>query len=106
MINLTESAIEKIQDVLYEKNDPNTRLRIAVQGGGCSGFSYAFSLDSKQEDDYEIPVGAWSVLIDSMSAEYLRGAEVNYLDELFDSGFKVHNPNATSTCGCGSSFMI
>jgi iron-sulfur cluster insertion protein len=78
-----------------------------VQGGGCSGFSYGFTLDEiKNEDDWEIPIGASSVLVDSMSAQYLEGAEIDYSESIMGSEFKIKNPNAVSTCGCGSSFSV
>jgi iron-sulfur cluster insertion protein len=80
---------------------------VFIQGGGCSGFSYGFTLDSeKNEDDLEIPVGRWKVIIDAMSLQYLQGAEVDYIDELMGSQFTIKNPNATTTCGCGSSFGV
>lgn len=106
-ITITESAQNKIIDIIAEENKPETRLRMFVQGGGCSGFSYGFTLDdSKNEDDWELPAGATSVLIDSMSAMYIEGAVVDYEETLMGSNFKISNPNATSTCGCGSSFAV
>jgi len=96
MITITESASVKIADIIAEENNPNMKLRMFVQGGGCSGFSYGFTLDEmKNEDDFEFDAGAASVLVDAMSAQYLQGAE-----------FKIKNPSATSTCGCGSSFAV
>lgn len=107
MITISPSASEKIQDILSEENNLNASLRVFIQGGGCSGFSYGFSLDSeKNEDDFEIPVGRWKVVIDSMSMQYLQGAEINYIEELMGSQFTINNPNATTTCGCGSSFGV
>lgn len=107
MITITDSAKEKIQDILLEENDPNLRLRMFVQGGGCSGFSYGFTLDSeKNEDDFEFPAGSSSVLIDSMSIMYVEGSTVDYAEDLMGSSFKIVNPQASSTCGCGSSFSI
>ena len=76
-----------------------------VQGGGCSGMQYGFTLDEeKNEDDFEINSGTTSVLVDSMSAQYVQGAEVDYVDDLMGAGFKIRNPKAETTCGCGSSF--
>lgn len=107
MITITDSAKEKIQDILLEENDPDLRLRMFVQGGGCSGFSYGFTLDSeKNEDDFEFPAGSSSVLIDSMSIMYVEGSTVDYAEDLMGSSFKILNPQASSTCGCGSSFSI
>jgi iron-sulfur cluster insertion protein len=107
MITLTDSAKEKIKDILYEEGNPNLSLRTFVQGGGCSGFSYGFTLDEEQnEDDFEIPLDEFKVLIDVMSMQYLQGAEIDYKEELMESSFVIKNPNAVSTCGCGSSFGV
>ena len=107
MITITDSAIDKIRDILAEENNPKIKLRVFVQGGGCSGFSYGFTLDEDQnEDDFEFDHNGVQVLVDSMSAQYLQGATINYKDELMGSSFVIDNPNATTTCGCGSSFSI
>ncbi len=107
MITISPSAKVKIQDLLSEENNPNLFLRTFVQGGGCSGFQYGFTFDSdKNEDDFEIDVGAWKVLVDSMSMTYLQGATIDYVEELMGSQFTIKNPNATNTCGCGSSFAV
>ena len=107
MITISPSAKVKIQDLLSEENNPNLSLRTFVQGGGCSGFSYGFTFDSEHnEDDFEVPCGAWTVLVDSMSMQYLQGAEIDYKEDLLGSSFTIKNPNATTTCGCGSSFGV
>ena len=107
MINISESAKEKIISLLSEENDPNTKLRTFVQGGGCAGFSYGFTFDDEQnEDDFEVPVGEFKVLVDAMSMQYLQGAEIDYKEDLMGASFSIKNPNAQSTCGCGSSFSI
>ena len=107
MITISPSAKVKIQDLLSEENNPNLSLRTFVQGGGCAGFSYGFTFDNeKNEDDFEIPVGAWLILVDSMSMQYLQGAEIDYKEELMGSSFTITNPNASNTCGCGSSFGV
>lgn len=99
MITVTENANNKINDLLIDNSEPF--LRISVQGGGCAGFSYAFNFDdNKQEDDFEFG----KILVDSMSMQYLQGATVDYKEELMGSAFSISNPNATTTCGCGSSF--
>jgi iron-sulfur cluster insertion protein len=104
MITITESAQEKIKEILIDET-PESRLRMFIQGGGCSGFSYGFTIDEvKNEDDFEITSGGTSVLIDSMSAQYVTGAEIDYIDDLQGSRFNIKNPKAESTCGCGSSF--
>lgn len=107
MITVSPSAKVKIQDLLSEENNPNLKLRTFIQGGGCAGFSYGFTFDSEQnEDDFEFPIGAWKVLIDSMSMQYLQGAEIDYQEDIMGSQFVIRNPNAVNTCGCGSSFGV
>ncbi len=107
MITLTESALAKISDILAEENNPALKLRTFVQGGGCSGFSYGFTLDEEQnEDDFIIENTGATILIDSMSMQYLQGATIDYKEEIMGSNFVINNPNATTTCGCGSSFAV
>jgi len=106
-ITITESAATKITDIIIDENNPAVKLRMFVQGGGCSGFSYGFTLDEvKNEDDWEILAGSSSVLVDAMSAQYLEGAIVDYKEDLMGSSFSIKNPQAVSTCGCGSSFSV
>jgi iron-sulfur cluster insertion protein len=105
MITITENASTKITDILAEENNPKARIRVFVQGGGCSGMQYGFAIEEEQnEDDFEIPAGSLSVLVDSISAQYLTNAQIDYVDDLNGSQFKISNPNAQTTCGCGSSF--
>lgn len=105
MVEITESAKIKILDLLAEENNPDLKLRTFVQGGGCSGFQYGFTFDEEQnEDDFEIALGNSKILIDSMSMTYLQGAMIDYTDDINGSQFTIKNPNATTTCGCGSSF--
>lgn len=107
MIIITDSAQTKIIEVLQEENDPSLRLRMFVQGGGCSGFQYGFTLDNEQaDDDFEITAGAARVLVDSMSIQYLQGSTIDYVEDLMGAQFKILNPQASSTCGCGSSFSM
>lgn len=107
MINITENAKLKIKDVLIEENNPNVKLRMFVQGGGCSGLSYGFTLDEEQnEDDFVIENDNYNLLVDSVSMQYLEGATVDYVESLMGSSFSIKNPNAETTCGCGSSFSI
>lgn len=107
MITISESAKTKIKDLLYEEANPNLALRTFVQGGGCSGFSYGFTFDDVvNEDDFEIPLDEFKVLVDSMSMTYLQGAEIDYKEEIMGSSFTIKNPNASTTCGCGSSFGV
>ena len=107
MITISPTAKDKIKDILYDTGNPKLSLRTFVQGGGCSGFSYGFTLDEEQnEDDFEIPLDEFKVLVDSMSMQYLQGATIDYKEELMGSNFVITNPNATSKCGCGSSFGV
>ena len=111
MINLTDSAREKISEILLDEGN-KTNLRVFVQGGGCSGFNYGFTLDEHiNEDDnvLEFKVDGYNevkVLVDAMSMIYLDGAEVDYKQDLMGAQFVIKNPNASSTCGCGSSFAV
>ena len=105
MLTVTEAAETKIKDILLEENNPALRLRMYVQGGGCSGMSYGFTLDEiMNEDDFEIPMESTSVLVDAMSMTYVSGATIDYKDDLSGSQFVIKNPKAETTCGCGSSF--
>jgi iron-sulfur cluster insertion protein len=107
MLTLTDSAREKVLDLLAEENDPALKLRIFVQGGGCSGFSYGFTFDNlANEDDFDLEFGPVHILVDAMSRQYLEGAEVDYKEEIMGSQFVIKNPNAQTTCGCGSSFSV
>ncbi|MFO7528088.1 MAG: iron-sulfur cluster insertion protein ErpA [Marinobacter sp.] len=103
----SDSAVAKVRELIEEEGNPDLKLRVFVTGGGCSGFQYGFSFDENQEeDDTVIERGGVVLLVDSMSYQYLIGATVEYLEGLQGSQFVVQNPNATSTCGCGSSFSI
>jgi iron-sulfur cluster insertion protein len=106
-ITITLPAQDKIADLLLEENNPNLKLRTFVQGGGCSGFQYGFTFDEEQnEDDFVVEAGTVKVLIDSMSYQYLAGAVIDYKEDLQGSHFSIKNPNAQTTCGCGSSFSV
>ena len=105
MITITESAVTKLKDILAEEKDPGLKLRVFVQGGGCSGMQYGFTLDNAtNEDDFDLEFSGVNVLVDSMSSQYLQGATVDYKDDVYGSSFTINNPNAQTTCGCGSSF--
>jgi iron-sulfur cluster insertion protein len=105
-LTITENATAKIIEVIQEEGNPELKLRMYVQGGGCSGMSYGFTLDEVQnEDDWVIPAGSATILVDSMSMQYITGAEVDFKDDLSGSQFVINNPNAQTTCGCGSSFQ-
>ena len=105
MITLTENAINKLKDLFLEENNPNLKLRTFVQGGGCSGMQYGFTFDEdKNEDDFDFDFDGVPVVVDSMSAQYLNGAKIDYKEDLMGASFSIDNPNAETTCGCGSSF--
>ena len=105
MIDLAESAVIKLKDLLAEENNPALKLRVFVQGGGCSGFQYGFTFDEAQnDDDFSLEFGGVGLLVDSMSAQYLQGAKIKYTEDAMGSSFAIENPNAQTTCGCGSSF--
>jgi len=105
MITLTESAVTKIKDLLAEENNPKLKLRVFVQGGGCSGMQTGFTLDEEQsDDDFEIQSNGVHLLVDSMSSGYLQGSTVDYRDDINGSTFVITGMESTTTCGCGSSF--
>jgi iron-sulfur cluster insertion protein len=105
MITITEAAAAKIKDILAEENNPKLKLRVFVQGGGCSGFQTGFTLDEDQaEDDWDFEQDGIHVLVDSMSGGYLQGATVDYKEDDLGSSFSITGMSATTTCGCGSSF--
>jgi iron-sulfur cluster assembly accessory protein len=106
-ISLTESAAQAVKDLLTKRNlqNENYALRVFVQGGGCSGFQYGMALDNRVlSNDMVMEQYGVKVLVDEMSVNYLKGATVDYVDELMGSGFKISNPNAVASCGCGHSF--
>jgi iron-sulfur cluster assembly protein len=108
LISLTEAAALKIKELQAQepKGDADV-LRVAVQGGGCSGFEYALGFDrGAQDGDLELELHGVQVVVDPFSAPYLRGAEIDFLDTITESGFKISNPNAVSACGCGHSFQV
>jgi iron-sulfur cluster assembly accessory protein len=105
-VTVSARAAKRIAEILAAEPRP-TMLRLAVTGGGCSGFQYNFVLDEAvADDDLMIREGGATVLIDSTSLEFLKGAEIDFVDEMIGASFKVHNPNATSSCGCGTSFAV
>lgn len=105
MITITGKAVLKIKDILAEENNPNLKLRVFVQGGGCSGMQTGFTLDdTAAEDDWDFEQDGIHVLVDSMSGGYLQGATVDYKETDYGSSFTITGMQATTTCGCGSSF--
>ena len=109
MINVTPAAASKITELLTDENKESAGLRVFVQGGGCSGFQYGLMIDEGEGDattDAVIEAHGVRLLVDPISARYLRGAEVDFVDNITGGGFTIKNPNAKSTCGCGSSFSV
>ncbi len=101
----SDAAASKVKQLIDEEGNPSLKLRVFVQGGGCSGFQYGFSFDETvNEDDTTMERNGVTLLIDAMSYQYLVGAEIDYKDDLEGAQFVIRNPNATTTCGCGSSF--
>ena len=107
MITVSESAQIKLKDIIAEEDNPDLKLRIFVQGGGCSGFQYGFTMEeTSNEDDFVIELAGVTMLVDALSSQYLQGATVDYTESIQGSQFTIKNPNATTTCGCGSSFTV
>lgn len=103
----TDNAVNKVKELIAEEGNPDLKLRVFVTGGGCSGFQYGFTFDEvANEDDTALVKGGVTLLIDPMSYQYLVGAEIDYTEGLEGSQFVIKNPNANSTCGCGSSFSV
>lgn len=106
-IVFTDAAAGKVAELVAEEGNPDLKLRVFVQGGGCSGFQYGFTFDEIQnEDDTAMVKNGVTLLIDAMSLQYLVGAEIDYKDDLEGAQFVIRNPNASTTCGCGSSFSV
>ena len=106
MINVSQTAASKINELLAEENKAGSGLRVFVQGGGCSGFEYALGFDSgAQEGDHQVDAFGVPVVVDPFSAPYLQGTQIDFLDGL-QGGFAINNPNVSSACGCGHSFQV
>jgi iron-sulfur cluster assembly protein len=106
LISLTPVAAAKVKELLREENDETLVLRVAVVGGGCSGFQYGLGFDAAAEGDVELELEGVHVVVDPLSAPYLRGTTIDFLNTIQESGFKIDNPNAVSSCGCGHSFQV
>ena len=105
--NVSDRALQRVRAILAAEGKPELQLRVSVSGGGCSGFQYGFDLDAeRQADDVAVEKDGVRVVVDGMSLMYLLGAELDYVEDLTGSFFRVHNPNASASCGCGSSFAI
>lgn len=107
IVDVTGVASKKMHEILLQEAVAGKGVRIYVEGGGCSGFQYGFAFDEAKDTDFRLPMKeGFDVLVDTFSMNYLRGAQVDFVDTIEGSGFKISNPNATSTCGCGSSFSV
>jgi iron-sulfur cluster insertion protein len=103
----TDAAAAKVGQLIQEESNPNLKLRVFIQGGGCSGFQYGFTFDENEGDgDTRIEKSGVTLLVDPMSVQYLQGAEIDYREDLNGAQFVIRNPNASTTCGCGSSFGV
>ena len=106
-LNFTDSAATKVSALIAQEDNPNLKLRVFVSGGGCSGFQYGFTFDEEStEGDIFVENQGVTLLVDPMSIQYLAGADIDYKDDLEGARFIIRNPNATTTCGCGSSFSV
>ena len=106
-MKLESGAVEKLRELVAEEGNPNLMLRVFVQGGGCSGMQYGFTFDEVQnEDDFDFAYDEIKVVVDSMSMQYLSEATINYKEDLMGASFVIDNPQAQTTCGCGSSFSV
>jgi iron-sulfur cluster insertion protein len=106
-LNFTDSAAAKVAELIADEGNPNLKLRVFISGGGCSGFQYGFTFDEKLEDgDTQVSNQGVMLLVDPMSVQYLAGAEIDYKNDLEGARFVIRNPNAQTTCGCGSSFSV
>ncbi|MFA5684321.1 MAG: iron-sulfur cluster insertion protein ErpA [Lysobacteraceae bacterium] len=104
---VTSAAAAKVRELIAEEGNPDLHLRVYIQGGGCSGFQYGFEFDeSRAEDDAAVERDGVTLLVDPLSLQYLMGAEVDYTESLQGAQFVIRNPNARTTCGCGSSFTV
>ena len=107
LLVFTDAAATKVRDLLIDEGNPDLKLRVFIQGGGCSGFQYGFTFDETiNEDDTTIDKNGVQLLVDPMSFQYLVGAEIDYKEDIEGSQFVIRNPNANTTCGCGSSFSV
>ena len=105
-ITLTDKATEKINELLSAQDASEQALRVAVRGGGCSGFQYSLAFDKPRDDDHVFQHNGVSVVVDKVSMQFVFGSEVDYIDGLQGAGFAVNNPNVVAACGCGSSFRV
>lgn len=105
-IKISDVAAEKLKELLASQPDEDQALRVAVRGGGCSGFQYALALDKRKDDDNVFEHNGVSVLVDKVSMQFVFGSEVDYVEGLQGAGFAVNNPNVVAACGCGSSFQV
>ncbi len=107
LIDFSDSAANKVKHLIEEEGNPELKLRVYVSGGGCSGFQYGFTFDEAMQDgDTAVEKGGVTVLVDPLSMQYMSGCSIDYKEDLEGARFVINNPNATTTCGCGSSFSV
>ncbi len=103
----SDAAAHKVRELIVEENNPNLKLRVYISGGGCSGFQYGFTFDeNRADDDLSVNKDGVTLVVDPLSLQYLMGAEIDYTENLQGARFVIRNPNAKTTCGCGSSFAV
>jgi len=106
-VTISASAARRVAEILAAEGEPGLMLRIAVTGGGCSGFQYNFTFDKERtDDDVTVERDGVTVLVDTMSVEYMRGSEIDFVEDMIGASFQIKNPNATAKCGCGTSFAV
>jgi iron-sulfur cluster insertion protein len=106
-LQFSDAAAHKVRELIVEENNPNLKLRVYISGGGCSGFQYGFTFDeNRAEDDLAVNKDGVTLVVDPLSLQYLMGAEIDYAENLQGARFVIRNPNAKTTCGCGSSFTV
>jgi iron-sulfur cluster insertion protein len=106
-LNFSDSAANKVKQLIEEEGNPELKLRVFVTGGGCSGFQYGFTFDdSKNADDHAFERDGVAVVVDDVSLELLNGAEIDFVEDMMGAAFQIRNPNAASSCGCGNSFSV
>lgn len=106
-LRFSSAAAAKVRELISEEGNADLKLRVYIQGGGCSGFQYGFTIDqTRNDDDFVVERDGVTVLVDSVSLEYMKDSEIDFVEDLIGASFQIRNPNATSKCGCGSSFAI
>jgi iron-sulfur cluster assembly accessory protein len=106
LVTITDKAKDKVRQYLEDDDNKGKALRVYVEGGGCAGFQYGLAFDDKRDTDEIVAIDGIEIVVDPMSQTYLEGSSIDFIDGLYGAGFKVNNPNATGSCGCGHSFTV